>query len=171
MIRTTSRAKLAYVSAHRSEFAAAAHWLLHEFDPANFVTLLTDTPEERAKLTSNAQALGKLFQKKGKRRRDRDVFEARVPRDLAEWFGGFSGWGQVAFRVARWWQVAVACAEAANRSVGAKRLDRVQLANRANGLIPREERHQRRLRVRDRNERDKEQWLREHLKRNNGSIL
>lgn len=167
MIRNSSRAKHAYVVVRRHEVAAAARWLLSEFDAADFVTLITDTPEERAELSSNAQALGKLFQKMGKRRRDGEVFDARVPRDLAEWFGAFSQWGPCAFYGAQWWRVAAACAAAVDRTVGRKRLNHVQLANRAGGLIPWDDRHIRRLKARVRSD----ERFEEILRRSGGSII
>lgn len=167
MIRNSNRAKHAYVRVRRHEVAVAARWLLSEFDAADFVTLITDTPEERAELTSNAQALGKLFQKMGRRQRDGEVFDARVPRDLAEWFGAFSQCGHCAFYSAQWWRVAAACAEAVDRTAGRKRLNRVQLENRAAGLIPWDERHIRRLKARVR---DDDQFD-ELLRRRGGSII
>jgi hypothetical protein len=60
----------AYVTAHRGDVAAAARWLLHEFDPAAFaaVCLINDTPEYRAELAANAERLGKIFQKMANKR-------------------------------------------------------------------------------------------------------
>lgn len=134
---------------HRRDVAAAAHWLLNEFDPADFVSLITDTPEYRAELTANAQALGKLFQKMARRKRSGDEFEARIPRDLARWFGGLP------VTPIRWHRrnLAVACHAAASGRAGPKRLNPVHALNRA-ARGSDNERHKRRLRATIRRDRE-----------------
>ncbi|SDQ29065.1 hypothetical protein [Paraburkholderia tuberum] len=158
--------KHAYVTTHRGDVAAAARWLLHEFDPAAFaaVCLINDTPEYRAELAANAERLGKLFQKMAKRQRSGDEFEARIPRDLARWFGGL-------LTPIRWHRhnLTVACHAAANSRSGRPRPDKIRALHRVT-LVGMDERYERRLRARIRQDREVDELV-ERLVANGGSII
>lgn len=167
MIRATSRSKHAYVQTSRREVAAAAHWLLNEFDAADFASLclITDTPEERAELAANAQKLGKLFLKMG--RRQGDAFEARIPRGLASWFGDLGlGMRTPSGRRGVWLRLSSACSAATRRHAGTKRLDTALALTRAQRGSD-NERHKRRLNATMRRDRKFD----ELMERLGGSII
>ena len=159
-------AKWAYITVSRIDLADAARWLLHEFDGSHYVTLLSivTAEDEQAK----AVQLGKLFKKQSLRQRPTDVFEARVLRDLAAWFGTFCwrpGSRLAAYR-AGWW-ISRACADSASKRTGPKRMRDTELKARAGGAVPREERHTRRLKSRV----EIDLRTKEYIRRNGGRLL
>jgi hypothetical protein len=159
-----AKTKFARVDARRSDVAAAAHWLLNEFDAAAFSSaILTNEPPEY--YAANAKELGKLFLKKG-RRRGADPFQMPIPRDLAAWFGVLGAEMLFLRQGTHLLPLASACSAATSKRAGGKRVDLAEKLERAKCGSD-NERNRRRLKKEDR----EEKTFREAIRRGGGSII